>query len=275
MFLRLQCFSSAVPTVVFLLLMSPHSPAAGASKENVAAKPVCTFYVSTEGDDSWSGLLASPNVEKTDGPVASLNRAVELVRDLKSTAPVRVLLRGGSYRIERPIVFRAEHSGTKDAPIIYAAYPGEKPIISGGRPITGWKKTNGPLWTATIEAVKRGDWYFRELFVDGRRAMPARTPNGDWFRTDGFIFDGKEKKPWNGAGKEGKSKTAIVYQGDDIRPWPDINDAVFVVYHAWTTSRHRVESLDTENRIVHFTAPSNWPMGNWEKKRTVLCRGHT
>ena len=53
----------------------------------------------------------------------------------------------GTYRIESPIVFGPENSGTKVAPITYAAYPGEKPVISGGRIIGGWQKSDGPLWT--------------------------------------------------------------------------------------------------------------------------------
>ena len=34
-----------------------------------------TIYVSPQGDDAWSGRLAHANVEATDGPVATLERA--------------------------------------------------------------------------------------------------------------------------------------------------------------------------------------------------------
>ena len=42
------------------------------------------FYVSTYGNDSWSGKLASPNETKTDGPFASIQRAQKAVLALKS-----------------------------------------------------------------------------------------------------------------------------------------------------------------------------------------------
>ncbi len=238
-----------------------------------AADVSATLYISPQGNDSWSGRLPDANGQKTDGPLATVARAAELLKALRPTGAVRVLLRGGTYRIEKPIVLGPENSGTKAAPITYAAYPGEKPIISGGRTVAGWKKTDGPLWTTTIEAVKQGKWFFRELFVDGRRATPARTPNGNWFRADAFVFDGKEKKPWKGGGKAGKSKSALVYQGEDIRQWPDIDDAVAVVYHSWTTSRHHIKSVDTANHIVHFTAPSAWPMGYGDKNERYYVEG--
>ena len=268
----LSFLSSALPSPAPLATESTQSLAADAPKVGWTANVVATFYVSTEGNDSWSGRLAVPNEKKTDGPLATVSRAAELVKALKPTGPVKVSLRGGTYRIEKPIVFRPEHSGTKDAPIIYAAYPGEKPIISGGRSITGWKKIEGPLWTTTIEAVKQGKWYFRELFVDGQRLTPARMPNDDWFRADGLIFDGKEKKPWKHGSYKG-AKSAIVYQRDDLRVWPGIEDAVVVAYHCWTASQHRIKSVDTKNHIVHFTAPAGYRMGYWDKNQRYYIEG--
>ncbi len=90
-----------------------------------------------------------------------------------SSGSIRVILRGGIYRIEEPIVFQPEDSATADAPITYAAHADEKPVITGGRLIAGWQQGSGPLWTATIPQVKQGQWYFRQMFVDGRRAIPA------------------------------------------------------------------------------------------------------
>ena len=33
-----------------------------------AAETKADFYVATNGSDSWSGTLATPNVQKSDGP---------------------------------------------------------------------------------------------------------------------------------------------------------------------------------------------------------------
>jgi len=40
-----------------------------------------------------------------------------------------------------------------------------------------------------------------------------------------------------------------------------------VVYHAWTTSRHRIKTIDPKTHLVEFTAGSAWPMGYWEKNQ--------
>jgi hypothetical protein len=41
------------------------------------------LYVSPNGNDSWSGRLASPNRTRTDGPFATLERARDAIRALK------------------------------------------------------------------------------------------------------------------------------------------------------------------------------------------------
>jgi hypothetical protein len=71
---------------------------------------------------------------------------------------MRVVLRGGTYRLRAPMVFTPDDSGTREGPITYEAYPGESPVISGAVPITGWRQTREGLWTVEIPEVKRGAW---------------------------------------------------------------------------------------------------------------------
>jgi hypothetical protein len=230
--------------------------------------PAADFYVAPDGNDAWSGKLPAAKTDGSDGPLASLQGARDAIRRLKAQGqlqkPIRVLFRGGTYRIAGPVVFTAEDSGTKEAPITYAAWPGEKPVASGGAPISGWKKGDGPVWTTVVPKVKEGSWYFRQLFVDGRRATPARLPNDDTFRAAG---PGTELKDRKAARKDPAAKISLHYQNEDLKPWASLDDAVVVVYHSWTTSRHRIQSLDTKARLVEFTAPSGWPMGQWEKNQ--------
>ena len=42
------------------------------------------FFVAPDGNDSWSGTLAAPNTDRTDGPFASISRAQDAVRTLKT-----------------------------------------------------------------------------------------------------------------------------------------------------------------------------------------------
>ena len=89
---------------------------------------------------------------------------------------VVVLLRGGVYRQTETLLFGPRDSATEKHSITYAAYPGEKVVISGGRRIAGWKKGKGRIWTAELPEVKAGKWYFRQLFVNDHLAVRGECP---------------------------------------------------------------------------------------------------
>ncbi len=118
------------------------------------------FFVSPGGDDSWSGELETPNSEKTDGPFATISRAKDAVREIKNiiSEPIYVVLRGGKYFLDETLVFDQKDSGTKECPITYMAYPGEKPIVSGGRKIDGpWKIYDANIMVCNVKEVKDGN----------------------------------------------------------------------------------------------------------------------
>jgi len=141
------------------------------------------YFVATDGNDAWSGKLPAPNAAKTDGPFATLGRARDAIRAMKAstglTMPVTVMVREGTYYLSEPLRFAPEDSGTEQCPITYMAYPGEKPVLSAGRRITGWTTKDGRLYTAFLPEVKEGAWFFRQLRVGEERQIRARTPNFD------------------------------------------------------------------------------------------------
>jgi Regulator of chromosome condensation (RCC1) repeat len=139
-------------------LVTPQLPGGGAP---------ATFYVATNGDDAWSGTLPSPNTNNSDGPFATFDRARAAVRPLSQTNPVSVQLRAGTYFLSATELFASADSGTSNAPITYANYPGEAPVISGGRLISGWapSSTVGGAWQASVAGFAP----FEQLWVNGQR----------------------------------------------------------------------------------------------------------
>jgi hypothetical protein len=239
-----------------------------ASPVVAALPPKADFYVSSKGNDEWSGFLAEPSAAGTDGPLASISGARDAIRRLKARGkldkPILVAISGGTYRVTEPIVFAVEDSGSKTTPITYAAYPGESVVVSSGKPITRWQKSEGPVWSANIGAANQKGWRFRQLWVNGRRATPARFPNEGYFRTAGLgASSPKDAK----TGKNPEVRESIRFQNQDIKHWSNLDDAVVSVYHSWTSSLHRIKSLDTKRHLVQFTAPSSSPMGYWEKNQ--------
>ena len=129
-----------------------------------------TWNVSPDGNDGWSGQLTAPNAEGTDGPLASLATAMEASRR-QAGQPRRIVLSGGRYYVDKPIVLDSRDSGLT----IEGAGAGQT-IIYGGRKITGWRKEGDRFWVADVPGVKEGQWDFRALVVNDRLCPRARYP---------------------------------------------------------------------------------------------------
>ncbi len=208
------------------------------------------LFVSPEGNDSWSGELEKPNSEKNDGPFATISMARDVVRKLKKTIsePIYVILRGGKYFLDKTLVFDQKDSGTKECPVTYMAYPGEKPVISGGKSINGhWKKYKDNIMVCNIPQVKNGKWYFRQLFANGQRQTRARIP----YEGDYFI-------------EEALSGTSFRYKEGHIKRWHNLEDVEVVVYHSWNESRLLISELNENERTIKFYDPKARHIIGWQ-----------
>lgn len=213
------------------------------------------FHVAPSGRDT------DPGTEQF--PFASVERARDAVRALKQAGPlrepVRVVLRGGTYRLAAPLEFTPDDSGTVEAPVTYAAAPGARPVISGGQEIQNWRVEPG-VWKAVVPGVKEGRWNFQELFINGERRVRARTPNAGYLYTEGILAPFDRAKWWD---PEIEAKRGFLFREGDLRRWARLEDARIVVYHSWTTSIHAITGLDLEARTVRLAPQSTWPIGYW------------
>jgi len=115
--------------VVFMLFLMALSPCFA------GAPAAIDLYVSPDGNDANTG--------SKEKPLATITKARDAVRPMIAAglkAPVNVYLRGGTYRLDEPLAFGPQDSGAEDFAVTYAAQPGETVVVSGGRPITGWKR---------------------------------------------------------------------------------------------------------------------------------------
>ncbi|MBI5091795.1 MAG: right-handed parallel beta-helix repeat-containing protein [Candidatus Hydrogenedentes bacterium] len=105
----------------------------------LGAAPSADLYVASTGNDSNPGTEAAPfaSLERTQVAVRA-RIASGLDKDLT------VLVRGGTYRLAKALRFGPEDSGTAEHSVTYAAYPGEVVVVSGGRPVTGWRAGEFP-----------------------------------------------------------------------------------------------------------------------------------
>ena len=204
--------------------------------------PTTVFHVSPSGRDGNPG---------TEGrPFASLGRAQRAVRGKIAaglTGGVTVLIRPGAYELAGPLKFGPADSGTRPHAVTYAAADGAAVVVSGGRRITGWKRAGRKLWTATVGDVKAGKWHFRQLFVNGRRATRARTPNAD------------KKASYLQLAEATLSKDLKTYRlrlpTEHVAAWKNIGDVEIVIHGNWAINRKRLATADAKSGTITLAPP--------------------
>ena len=231
------------------------------------------LYVATNGSDAWSGRLAAPRKDGTDGPFASLERARDEIRKLKAAGglpkgSVTVLLRGGRHERREPFRLLKGDSGTAEAPIAYRARGRETVRITGGTPVGGFAKVTDADVLVRLDPAARdhvlathlptqGITDFGvigvrkqqrpaaglELFFNGRPMTLARWPNKGYARVAGAP--------------EGERGGVFAYDEDRPSRWAAEPDPRGCGYwaHDWAASHVAFASIDTANQTIATRAP--------------------
>jgi hypothetical protein len=199
------------------------------------------FYVATDGSDANPGTL-----EKPFATVAKAQQAVRGRIAAGLDSELKVLIRGGVYRIEETLSFGPQDSGTDEHAVTYAASPGEQVVISGGRTITGWKTAADGVCTAVVPGVKEG-WTFRHLYVNGQRTQRARTPNED--------ADNPCLKLTSANLSEDLKRYTLGLDPASLSQWQSAEDMEIMVAGNWAINRLPIESIDATSGVVVLKPP--------------------
>lgn len=129
------------------------------------------IWISPKGSDFNDGTCQSPKATLT----SALRQAREWRRteDNRIQGGITIYVEGGTYAFHEPVFIRPEDSGTKESPTIIRSVGDEKVILSGGISINGWKK-QGKVWVADVPAFNGRPLDFRQLWVNGKKAVRAR-----------------------------------------------------------------------------------------------------
>jgi hypothetical protein len=237
------------------------------------------LYVSPAGNDAWTGKLARPNAARTDGPVATLIRARDLLRELKKDSgglkgPVVVELQGGTYELPGTFILEAGDSGTPDRPVTYRAARGQEVRIAGGKVLSGFAPVKDSAVLARLDPAARGKVMSTDLKAQGIAEYPPMKSAKTWGSSDpglevfyadepmtrarwpntGFarIAEVKGANVMDIRGTLGTVEGVFTYEGDRPARWtgePDLMANGFWFFD-WADQRYRVKSIDPVARTI-------------------------
>ncbi|MFI1510777.1 RICIN domain-containing protein [Streptomyces sp. NPDC020597] len=226
-------------TVALLTALPAPTPASAATQ--------ATYYVAPDGNDSNAGTITAP--------FKTLQHARDVVRTVNDamTGDINVYLRGGTYPVSSTIGFTSADSGTNGHRVVYAAYPGEKPVLDGGVQVTGWTQHSGNIWKAPLNR----DDKLRALYVNDKRAtMASKTITSAGCYGTYTVTAGQAPWAWESGSQCDGAKyglsdlPAVASDQDDV----EIKSAT-----TWTTAivgvRQITTSSDGANRVALFQQP--------------------
>ena len=209
-----------------------------ASSTIAEAEEGTVFHVARTGNDT--------NVGDETAPFVSIVKAQQAVREKIAaglTGNARVLIHGGTYELSQPLTFDPLDSGTAKYSITYAAVSNETVVVSGGQRITDWKQEDNGLWSTVIPEVSAGNWYFRNLYVNGRRATRARSPNTN------------DAAPYYTLKRFAKSNWAMTLGAGQVAAWKNLADVELVLMGTWSIIRKRISYADPVTSTIITELP--------------------
>ncbi len=218
-----------------------------------------TLYVSTDGNDQWSGTLKSANAGNTDGPMKTLVAARDAARKLEPEQRRRIILLQGRYFLQEPLELDARDEG-----LTIEAAAGNRVVLYGGRKVTGWSKDGENFYSIAMPSVKEGKLDFRALVVNNRFRTRARLPQEGAFNHVDSTYEGGSAQPTE------EERLLMEYDPKDIPPSLDVNNAEVRLYHLWDESLLGVASNDTESHKLKFSNRPGYASGAFFMKKYIV-----
>ena len=182
------------------------------------------FHVSPSGNDSAEGTLTAPfkTLEQAQRAVRGVNKSMK--------EDINVYLHEGTYQLTSTLRLSNADGGTNGHYVRYMAAPGETPLVTGGIPVNGWELFDAEknIWCAK-DVVGR----FRQLYVNGKKAIRARHPN---VKPNGDHY-------FNRLAKVDTTGRAFDVYTDQIKQLENIKKSEIHVMVAWADQTLRIDDV--------------------------------
>lgn len=206
------------------------------------------IWVATNGSDANPGTKEQPKLTIP----AALRQARELRRlnDASINGGIHIIIKNGTYFLDEPLFIRPEDSGSPASPTTIENEPGCAPIISGGVNVTGWKKVSsyipglpeqsqGKVWEADVPQVGGATLLFRQLWVNGVKAIRARESRTDKGMSRILSLDKQKQQIWIPIPKGGLPGTA--------------GQMEMVIHQMWAIANLQVKAIQIQGNKAGLT----------------------
>lgn len=201
------------------------------------------IWVSPKGNDRNAGTKEAPKATLT----AALRQAREWRRlnDLSVKEGITIYLTGGRHQVYEPVFFRPEDSGTSESPTVVRSEKGCEAAISGGIILTNWRKAKGNIWVTDVPEFNGRPFDFRQLWINGRKAVRARAVNH--FEQMSRILN---NDPVN---------EILWVPAKAVRSILNATHAEMVLHEMWCVANLRIKSVDIQgdSAAVRFHQPES------------------
>ena len=254
------------------------------SSENEGLK----LYVSTSGNDSWSGRISQPTPDENDGPFATIEAARDEIRGLKKEnnlpkGKITVEIQTGNYEMPSVFTLEAEDGGRDSVSVItYTGKNGSEVRLTGGKALNNWTlvsdkgilgklypEVRGKVYMADLRSASIIDYGSpegggSELFFNDKPMRISRYPNTGFVKITGLL----NENPVDVRGTKGDLKGKFYYSDARISEWADEKDAWVHGYWFWDWSeqRHKIMKIDQRRKLIELFPPYHnygYRKGQW------------
>lgn len=197
-----------------------------------------SIYVSPQG--RGNGSAQSPT---------TLQKAIAMLPDLKKVnlkGTITIFFNDGNYNLDQPIKITPQNGGTKDLQILFKALLNKHPVVSGGQKII---LTGNKILSAKVRD-DGGKPY--DLYVNGKRAVRARTPNIDHY----FSLDKTVNVPDSNVPLRFTLQLEMPPALSDqlaVLPKEDLHKVWFNIYYKWDNTMRTIDSLNKDKTSFYST----------------------
>jgi hypothetical protein len=175
-----------------VVILFNHDPESLINKPEPSTAPVfgdapvqVAFYASPFGSGNTCSRSSPCSLEAARDKVRAENTNM--------SGDIIVYLHGGTYELSSTFELTSRDSGTNGYDVVYKAYEGETPVLSGGKEVSGWSlyDVSNNVYRVEVEPTLQT----RQLYVDGVRATRARSmvEPSDFTKTStGYTSTNKE-----------------------------------------------------------------------------------